>query len=262
MTTGKLVTAARIVTDLRALGVEPGSVLMVHTSMSQIGFVPGGAQAVIEALLEALGPAGTLVMPAFNPTITDPRFWTNPGVPESWWPTIREHTPAFDPARTPTRMIGAVAELFRTWPGVRRSAHPHNSVAAVGPQSAALTGVHPLEHGMGDDSPLACLYDLDARVLLLGVDHGNNSSLHLAEHRADYPGKRNILEGAPIEGGWVEFETLYYDEADFAEVGLAFGDRATHGPVGSANAQLMSQRAIVDFGATWMTSHRGRSDPQ
>lgn len=258
MAIGKLVTSARIQADLRSLGVESGSVLMVHTSMSQIGFIPGGAQAVIDALLDVLGPDGTLAMPAFSATITDPRFWTNPSVHESWWPTIREHTPAFDPAKTPTRMLGAVAELFRGWPGVLRSSHPHQSVAAHGPKSATITEQHSLENGMGEGSPLARLYALDARVLLLGVDHGNNSALHLAEHRARYPGKRNVTEGAPLAAGWTEFETLYYDEEDFPEIGAAFGDRATCGPVGQADAQLMRQREIVDFGATWMTANRGR----
>ena len=258
MAIGELVTAARIRGDLRALGVQPGSVLMVHTSMSRIGFVPGGAQAVIEALLGVLGPDGTLVMPAFSASITDPQFWTNPPVPECWWPTIREHTPAFDSARTPTRMLGAVAELFRTCPGVRRSSHPHNSVAAHGPKTAAIIEQHSLEHGMGEASPLARLYDLDSTVLLLGVDHSNNSAIHLAEHRAEFPGKRNVTEGAPLDNGWTEFESLHYNGDDFAEIGAAFGGRATHGTVGSANAQFMSQRAIVDFAATWMTEHRGR----
>ena len=118
MGVGPLATPTQLRADLRALGVEPGSVLMVHTALSKVGFIPGGAQAMIEALLDVLGPGGTLVMPAFSASITDPQFWTNPPVPEEWWPTIREETPAYDGRKTPTRMLGIVAELFRTWPGV------------------------------------------------------------------------------------------------------------------------------------------------
>jgi len=250
------VTRADLVRDLRALGVAAGDVLLVHSSLSRLGWVCGGPQAVIEALLELVGPDGTLVMPAFSTHITDPANWTNPPVPESWWPVIREHSPAYDPRRTPTRMLGAVAELFRTWPGVDRSAHPHDSFAALGPKSAPILHPHPLDDGMGERSPLARLHDLDARVLLLGVGHGNNSSLHLAEHRADYPGKRRVTEGAPARGGWAEFETLYYDDRDFEEIGEGFGERAASGPAGRGTALLMSQREIVDFGAAWMSENR------
>ncbi|MHC4449934.1 MAG: AAC(3) family N-acetyltransferase [Planctomycetota bacterium] len=252
------VTRDQLVRDLRALGVREGDALLVHTSLSRLGWVCGGAQAVIEALIEAIGRSGTLVMPAFSTSITDPAHWVNPPVPESWWPIIRAHSPAFDPQRTPTRMIGAVAELFRTWPGAERSAHPHDSFAALGPASAAILHPHPLEDGMGESSPLARLYDLDARILLLGVGHANNSSLHFAEHRAEFPGKRRVTEGAPMASGWVEFETLYHDEDDFEAIGAAFGARATRGPVGCGEALLMSQRELVDFGAAWMTRNRGR----
>ena len=261
MGVGPLATPTQLRADLRALGVEPGSVLMVHTALSKVGFIPGGAQAMIEALLDVLGPGGTLVMPAFSASITDPQFWTNPPVPEEWWPTIREETPAYDGRKTPTRMLGIVAELFRTWPGVTRSEHPHNSVAAIGPSAAAITTGHELESGMGEGSPLARLYELDAFVLLQGVNHANNSSLHLAEHRGTWPGKRTVTEGAPLDSGWTPFESLHYDDKDFEQIGFAFGDRATHGKIGHADAQLMRQRDIVDFGANWMTQNRGRPSP-
>ena len=109
---------------------------------------------------------------------------------------------------------------------------------------------------MGEESPFARLYELGARVLLLGVGHDNNSALHFAEHRATYPGKRRITEGAPMESGWVEFETLYYDDDDFERIGEAFGDRATRGTIGQGAALLMSLPELVDFGADWMTRNR------
>src|SRR5512137_1004372 len=106
------VTVSSLKTDLAALGVTPGMVLLVHSSLSALGWVCGGAQAVIQALTELLGPAGTLVMPAHSGGLGDPAQWRNPPVPESWWQTILDEMPPFDPALTPTRSMGVIAETF------------------------------------------------------------------------------------------------------------------------------------------------------
>ena len=79
--------------------------------------VVGGAQAVVQALLDVLGPDGTLVVPTQTGDNSDPADWTNPPVPRSWWPVIREQTPGFDKSRTQSRWMGVIAETVRTWPG-------------------------------------------------------------------------------------------------------------------------------------------------
>ena len=86
-------TVGSLVDDLRRLGVETGDVLMVHSSMSALGFVVGGAQAVCEALLIAVGAGGTIAMPSQSSDWSEPSDWSDPPVPESWWPTIREQWP-------------------------------------------------------------------------------------------------------------------------------------------------------------------------
>ena len=257
-------TVASLTRDLRALGLGPGVSVIVHASLSRLGWVCGGPVAVIEALQASVSPGGHLLMPAFTGENSEPSRWKSPPVPESWWPVVRASMPAFDPARWPARMMGRIAETFRTFPGVVRSGHPSVSIAAWGPDALSFAEPHRLEAGLGEGSPLARLYERDGLVLLLGVDHGNDSSLHLAEHRATWAGKTTVEQGAAVARDgrreWVVYEQLDYDEEDFAEIGEAFAATGgeTLGRVGEATARLLRQRAVVDFAAAWMTEHRAR----
>lgn len=256
-------TVSSLVRDLRALGLAAGTTVFVHSSLRRLGWVAGGAQAVVLAFQDAVGIDGTLAMPAHSTSLSEPSQWEHPPVPESWWDAIRAETPAFEPALTPTRAMGAIPELFRTWPGVLRSDHPLTSVAARGPNAALLTKDHALDSGVGEGSPMARLYDVDGWVLLLGVGHANNTSLHLSEYRAGYPGKKTRSQGAPIlrDGAraWVEYEDLDWNDEDFAEIGTAFEESTGQvriGRVANAEARLMRQRPLVDFGVQWMNENR------
>jgi aminoglycoside 3-N-acetyltransferase len=130
--------------DLRRLGLRPGAVVLMHSSLSAIGWVAGGAVAVLLAVQDVLTKDGTLIVPTHTSDRTDPAGWQNPPVPADWIPIIRTRTPAFDPARTPTRGMGVIAETFRSWPGVRRSSHPHASFAAWGRYADHVTRDHEL----------------------------------------------------------------------------------------------------------------------
>jgi aminoglycoside 3-N-acetyltransferase len=254
------VTRARVREDLDRLGVRRGGVLLVHSSLSALGWVCGGARAVVEGLLDALGPDGTLVVPTHTSSNCDPATWRNPPVPESWWPAIREQMPGFDPHTTPTQHMGAIAELVRTWPGARRSGHPQVSFAAVGAHADEITAGHALESGFGERSPLARVRDRDGDVLLLGTGHGSNTSLHLAEHHVPDPRRETSSAALMTPEGrrWVTWEEFVADGDDFEQLGAAFDatGRTRAGRVGEGDARLMRQRELVEFAAAWMAANR------
>lgn len=252
-------TEASLLADLRRLGDVEGGTVLVHSSLSSLGWVAGGEQAVVSALLAWLGPTGTLVVPTHSGAFTDPARWGNPPVPEDWWQVLYDHMPAYDPATSPTRGMGAVVECVRHLPGAVRSSHPHVSFAAVGPRAVDVVRDHSLADGLGDQSPLAALYDLDTWVLLLGVGHVNNTSLHLAEYRCGGLGVARVEQGSPVlvDGSrrWVTYSELDGSTEDFEELGADFGEQVV-GPVAQGEARLMRQRALVDFAVVWMAATR------
>ncbi len=258
--TGEPRTRSSLSADLRELGVEPGMTLLVHSSLRSLGWVCGGAVAVVQALTDVLAPEGTLVMPTHTSNYSEPSYWQHPPVPEAWWPTIRLCMPAFDPQVTPTTQMGQIVEVFRTWPGTRRSSHPQLSFAARGSGAEFITSGHQLAYGLGEGSPLARIYDLDGYVLLLGVGHANNTSFHLGEFRS--PNATHTTQGAALlENGeriWRTFADVDWDSDDFAEIGALFDATGSVrlGRVGSADARLFRQRAAVDFAEEWIATRR------
>ncbi len=260
--TGRPSTVAMLTDQLRSLGVESGTTVMAHASLSRLGYVAGGAHAVVLALLEAVGPEGTLVMPTHSTDLTDPASWSNPPVPPEWFDDLRSGMPAYDPALTPTRSMGSIVECFRHVAGLTRSDHPTVSAAAVGPNAAFVTRDHRLPDGLGEHSPQARVYELDGHVLLVGVGHANNTSLHLAERRSAPSDAVRRSQSSPIlvngERRWVRYDCLDDDPDDFETVGAAFAATGAQrsGPIGAGVAHLMRARALVDFATEWMNEHR------
>ena len=248
--------------DFEALGVKPGAVIIMHSSLSKIGWTVGGPVSVIRALMQILTTEGTLVMPTFTSGNSEPSQWQHPPVPKDWWDTIRKEMPAFEPRITPTLGMGKIVETFRNWPNVLRSNNPMSSFAAWGKNAKIITENQELIGHLGERSPISRLYQLDAQILLLGVTHNNNSSLHLAEYRSDFPGKKYIKSGSAIminnQRKWVEWEELDVDSDDFAQLGKDFELKINYKPgkIGLAESRLISLRAIVDFGVEWLKKNR------
>ncbi len=256
-------TVGSLSADLRDLGLTAGEVVLLHASTRSVGFVAGGPQAIVQAFLDVLGPAGTLIVPTHTPENTDPANWQHPPVPESWWSVIREQSPGFDPARTPaSRWMGFLAETVRTWPGAVRSNHPQVSFAAVGAHAGDVVAGHRLDDALGDNSPLGTAYRLDGKIVLLGVGHDSNTSLHLAEWRQPKPPLHvtgSAMRRADGSAEWLTWTDVAEDERDFETIGAEFEattQATTIGLVGNATTRLMPQRALVDFATRWIAEHR------
>ncbi|MFE0252598.1 aminoglycoside N(3)-acetyltransferase [Streptomyces sp. NPDC059010] len=250
--------------ELHALGVRPGTALLTHSSLRVLGPVRGGSRAVVRALRAALGPAGTLVVPTFTPENSD----TSPvyqrrvrGLTPAQVAELRGRMPPFDPARTPARSTGRLAEEVRTHPEALRSGHPQTSFAAIGPLARHLVRGHAPRCHLGEDSPLARLYDVGAEVLLLGVGFDSCTAFHLAEYRVPERPLREYRCVIRDQGArtWWSYTDVALDDSDFAAVGAAFersGALVRTARVGRATARLFALRAAVDHAVGWLPVHR------
>jgi aminoglycoside 3-N-acetyltransferase len=247
---------------LKCAGIGEGDILICHSSLSSFGWTIGGPVTIIKALMDLVSAKGTIIMPAQSGDNTEPSYWQHPPVPESWWPIIRENMLPFDPLITPTRGLGRIAELFRTMPGVLRSNHPNSSFSGWGSHAIDILKDHPMNEAFGDKSPLGKLYELNAKIVLLGVKHNVNTSLHLAEFRTHYETKVFRKEGAAImDKGirkWESWEDVDYNSDDFDQIGLEYELHLKYNPflVGCAEIRIHSMREMVDFAGEWMKNNR------
>ena len=157
------VTRSKLAEGFHRLGLRPGDAVVVHSSLRSLGHVEGGAESVIDALLDVIEPQGLLVLPTFTYS-----------------------SQVFDPARTPS-LTGRITEMGRLWPGAVRSWHPTHSVAAIGAGASELCAGHHRVGCFALDSPLDRLAARGGYVLLLGVGHVSNSTVHVGESHARAP---------------------------------------------------------------------------
>ena len=184
-----------LASGLRELGVASGDVVLVHTSMKGLGHVDVGASAVIDSLLQAVGADGTVLFPTLTGSAAD----------------SVGHPPAIDLVSTPcASWVGVVPEVARQRADAIRSVHPTHSVVALGANREAWTAGHELGNSPCDAaSPYHRLMEHGGKILLLGgVTHDSNTSMHCLEEIANVPyhlqdevavGTVRISDGSVVE---------------------------------------------------------------
>lgn len=226
----------KVTRQMLNLGVTPGGVLLVHCAFSKVRPIEEGPPGLITALRHALGPEGTLVMPSMTDSDDYP----------------------FDPQRTPCPGMGIVADTFWRLPDVVRSDSPH-AFAACGPAAAAVTAPHPVDLPHGLDSPVGRVYDRDGQVLLLGVGHDANTTIHLAEALAGVRYRRKsqafiVQNGQPTRIDYPEIDHCCQNFA-LADGWLEAKGLQRRGQVGHAEARLMRSRDLVSIVTEQLQRH-------
>ena len=275
----RFVRRSAIARDVRRIGVREGAMLLVHASMRSLGWVVGGSETVVDALLDAVGPTGTVAAVA---------SWSDIPLRMDEWSAERRRAylgemPGFDPDHSEANpLYGRIPERLRSWPGSRKSAHPDQRVIAVGADAAWLTRPHPLDDSFGPGTPFARLVEADGQVLMLGAPLRSLTLLHHAEALVDVPGKRRRIYALPFRGpGGREWRTLtdidveygpfpYADVvpggsdplegiAAIAEAALEAGI-GTSGRIACAGGHLFPAAPLVRFAERWLTERFSAPD--
>ncbi len=268
-------TRRSLAADFAELGLEAGDIVMVHAALRSVGPVVSGADAVIAAVRDVLGPEGTLAVY----TDWEADLWEDDEGRDlrrldlRVRPDIRDDVLPYDPAASrAARENGALMELVRTSPGAVRSANPGACCAALGARAEWFVADHPLDYGYGPGSPFAKLVEARGKVLMLGATTDHMTLLHHAESIADLVDKRVVRRETPLsvdgrtQWRWIEeFNTgvpvvAGLDDDYFARIVDDFlaGGAGRRGRVGDADAVLVRADAIVPFAVRWLEERFGQ----
>lgn len=226
-------TRESLTRDLRRIGLRSGDKVVVHSSLKAIGKTDGGAETVVSALLDAVGPAGLLAVPTFSYQAT-----------------------RFNPATEPS-VTGAITETVRHWPSAVRSWHPTHSWAMIGPDAARIAEGHHLIGGVSFGSPLDRIAQAGGKILLLGVGHAANTTIHVGETHArvpylDIPFFADSPRTATVIAGEREIPVDLIDPSGcsrsfgMVEYILRRDESIRDGKIGNAISHLMSGVDVID----------------
>lgn len=254
--------------DLERLGVARGDLAMVHASLRKLGLArgdagEGGAALILDALDEAVGPDGTVMMILGSHYAMD---WVNLRPVAERAALLAGSAPFVHETARAMTDVGWLAEAFRRRTATVLSANPSGRFGARGARAAQLVADQPWDDYYGPGSPLQKLCDWGGKILRLGADPETVTALHYAEYLANLPDKRRTRWDYVIDDGdgprhrWVECldddEGIVTHEGEdyFASIFHAYRPLGCHreGVVGKARSELIDAADYVAFGARWM----------
>ena len=229
-----------IVKGLQNLHLMEGSLIMAHCSLSAFGFVAGGANTIIDAIMEVIGETGTLLVPTHTGSFS----------PEK----------AFDLHKSPSR-VGAFTETLRLRQGALRSFHPTHSDVAFGKLAYELIKDHQNTTAVGRLSPVGKLLSLEGYILLLGVDFDACTTIHAIEEMLDLPYSRNDTGYVVKDGGVIAWSLKKAPghSAGFVKISpyLQCEGLISETKIGNARVQLVKASDLVRVGTTLLTKNPG-----
>ena len=247
----KPITKEVLINKFYQLGIKEGDTLLVHASLSSLGYVVGGAEALFWALREVIGDKGTIVVPSQTVEISDPASWQYPPVPQEWHDVIRDAMPAYSKNLSYSKAMGAFSQFIGILPDSIRSNHPMYSYTAIGEKASEIIGQDSFDFPFGDESSLGRMYSIGAKVLMIGTDFETNTSLHLAENRLN---REVIHEKSKIltkdREKWISFKNIELDiYDDYLEIQKNFTEHYTvnHISINESNVYLFDMKECVDF---------------
>lgn len=245
-----------LVDGLKKLGIKQGMMIEVHASMKSFGYIVGGAQTLVDALIECIGYNGTLLMPLHFRDNTEPSSWSSPQVEPEMIGKVRQSLPLPNKKESETYQLGKVVENLRRRDGVVFSEHPNTAYVAWGKYAKLLCNHHSLHFALSSESPCARLNELRGSILLLGVDYDKATAMHLSEY---YSGVRPVIISGAMQqtDGYRQFQSyldVANDASDFIEVGQALERKGfvQIETIGNAPCRLFQASVAIDYATKYL----------
>lgn len=244
--------------QLETLGIQKGMVLLVHADTSRLGYLIGGEQVLIEALMDIVGYEGTIIMPTFTPQMADPSCQKH-HVNRALWQDVRKHALPFDKKLTPPKKCDALVYQFLRNEGVTRSYHPLYSFAAWGKYAKLICDKHPLHFGLSKESPLGKVVEFNGGIVMLGCGYEECCLFQLARYQGELPIR---MISAPIENNhktvWKDMLELDYNTKYFSEIGEVLEERnlVKTSYIGNGRCRFFSARESVTLASAYFNIHK------
>jgi aminoglycoside 3-N-acetyltransferase len=250
-----VVTLSECVTRFLQAGMAPGDTVVVHASLKAVGWISGGANTMVDALLQVIGPQGTLIVPAQYTANLDPGL-LEPPLDPTLASVLRQSQPPFRGKATHLPTMGALTTAVQLDERSKLSDHPTCAVLAIGKHAQWITADHPLTPAFGLGSPYDKASQLNAKGLLIGVDYAVVSALHTVQVQTrSVPWVIHSAMRGPLEAPTrTEYLDLAYASDAFNALGAAFEQThpVTITPLGQTVLRRFALNDLLGFAKTWM----------